>query len=201
LLKSDVEKIYNLLERHIVIVEDRNERYVRAYSGFWSYPPHGIWIHSSSFWKMKVGEYYQRTPESRALIEQDPETTIIRGYPAAFSICDIPVNSHFYLSGQSDPYVSKIIGAMLNRAVVVLCAPYPTSPDGTHDEPFVVSKDGKLIGFWYKLDKFLDYYNPEKNPRANDYWKINKPWIWVEIVSDLKSRKFEYQDLSKVLNP
>jgi hypothetical protein len=201
LLESDVEKIYDLLERHIVIVEDRNERYIRAYFGFWSFPPHDIWINSSSFWKMKVGEYYQETPESRALIEQDPETTIIRGYPPALSICSIPVNSHFYLAGQSDPYVSKIIGAMQNRAVVVLSAPYPTSPDGVHDEPFIVGKDGKLIGFWYKLDKFLDDYNPEKNPRANDYWKTNKPWIRVEIVSDLNSKKFEYQDLSKVLNP
>jgi hypothetical protein len=190
--------IYDLLKSDM---KEKNQRYVEAYSGFWSCPPHDIWINSSSFWKMKVGEYYQRTPESQALIEKDPETTIIRGYPAALSICDIPVNSHFYLSGQSDPYVSKIIGAMLNRAVVVLCAPYPTSPDGTHDEPFTVGKDGKLIGFWYKLDKFLDDYNPEKNPRANDYWKTNKPWIRVEIVSDLNSKKFEYQDLSKVLNP
>jgi len=190
--------IYDLLESDM---KEKNDRYVEAYSGFWSCPPHDIWINSSSFWKMKVGEYYQRTPESRALVEQDPETTIIRGYPPALSICDIPVNSHFYLAGQSDPYVSKIIGAMKNRAVVVLSAPYPTSPDGVHDEPFIVGKDGKLIGFWYKLGKFLDDYNPEKNPRANDYWKTNKPWIKVEIVSDLNSRKFEYQDLSKVLNP
>jgi hypothetical protein len=199
--------IYDLLESDM---KEKNDRYVEAYSGFWSCPPHDIWINSSSFWKMKVGEYYQRTPESRALVEQDPETTIIRGYPPALSICDIPVNSHFYLAGQSDPYYSKIIGAMKNRAVVVLRAPYPTSPDGKHDEPFIVGKDGKLIGFWYKLDKFLDDYNPEKGChfwvdsreyKVDDYWKTNKPWIKVEIISDLNSRKFEYQDLSKVLNP
>jgi hypothetical protein len=75
---------------------------------------------------MKVGEYYQITPESQALIEQDPETTIIRGYKPALCIYGIPVNSHFCLSEQSTPYYSKIIGAMLNRAVVVLRAPYPT---------------------------------------------------------------------------
>jgi hypothetical protein len=44
----------------------------------------------------------------------------------------------------------------------------------------------------------LDDYNPEKNPYANPDLK---PWIRVKIISDLKSRKFEYQDLSKVLNP
>jgi len=183
-------------------MKEKNDRYVEAYSGFWSCPPHDIWINSSSFWKMKVGEYYQRTPESRALVEQDPETTIIRGYKPALNIYNIPVNSHFYLPEQSTPYYSKIIGAMLNRAVVVFSAPYPGSLNPqipqVHDEPFIVGKDGKLIGFWYKLDKFLDDYNPGKNPYANPDLK---PWIRVEIISDLNSKKFEYQDLSKVLNP
>jgi hypothetical protein len=181
--------IYDLLKSDM---KEKNKRYSDGVRGFKYNVPREPWPNCWSLWEIEAEKY----------IQSEPETAIIKGYPAALSICGIPVNSHFYLSGQSDPYVSKIIGAMKNRAVVVLSAPYPGSLNPkipqVHDEPFIVGKDGKLIGFWYKLGKFLDDYNPGKNPYANPDLK---PWIRVEIVSDLNSKKFEYQDLSKVLNP
>jgi hypothetical protein len=141
----------------------------------------------------------------RGLLEDtrtnDIDIYLIKGFPVALNVKDIPINPNFEVQGQATPYYSKIIGAMLNRPTVVLDAPYSNSPGiGSHDEPFVVGKDGSLIGFWYRLDKFLDDYNVEKNPNANDYWKTNRSWIKLYIVSDRKYNRFEQQDLSKILN-
>lgn len=112
-----------------------------------------------------------------------------------------PVNPNFYISEQASPYFSKLIGAMLNRPTVVLTADYPTSHPGLHDEPFVVGKDGSLIGFWYKLNNFIDDYDRTKNPMALDeYWLTHKPDIYVNVISGGKPKKFEYEDLAKVLN-
>ena len=189
--------IYKLMLKDM---EEKGERYQDAYLGPWKFIPHDVWTNTGSFWLYKGPDgYYHRTPESLALIGPEPEIAMIKGYPAALSIYDPPMLPNFYLPGQYDPYLSKIIGAMLNRAVVVLCAPYPDSHNLVHDEPFVVGKDGKLVGFWYKLTNFLDDYNPEKNPEAkDDWWKTNKPWILLRGYGWQK--KFEYHELSKVLN-
>ena len=93
---------------------------------------------------------------------------------------------------------------MLDRCVVVYQAPYPGSLNANaphvHDEPMVVGKDGKLIGFWYSLQKFLDDYNPEKNQYANPELK---PWINV-VIFDMASQSITYyfpkEKLNKVLN-
>jgi hypothetical protein len=189
--------IYDLLKSDM---KEKNKRYSDGVVSLKYGVPREPWPNCWSLWEIEAEKY----------IQSEPKTAIIKGYPGAMKRKGIPVNPNFYIYGQASPFYSKIIGAMLNRAVVVLRAPYPTDYSGSHDEPFIVSKDGKLIGFWYKLDKFLDDYNPEKGChfwvdsreyKVDDYWKTNKPWIWVEIISDLKSRKFEYQDLSKVLNP
>jgi hypothetical protein len=189
--------IYDLLKSDM---KEKNKRYSDGVVSLKYGVPREPWPNCWSLWEIEAEKY----------IQSEPKTAIIKGYPGAMKRKGIPVNPNFYIYEQASPFYSKIIGAMLNRAVVVLCAPYPTDYSGSHDEPFIVSKDGKLIGFWYKLDKFLDDYNPEKGChfwvdsreyKVDDYWKTNKPWIWVEIISDLKSRKFEYQDLSKVLNP
>ena len=191
--KITPDLVYRIISGEMEIIPIKAERHeVSVYSALRATP--------RDPWPSSYDAYKQGLLEDSTV--NDIDAYLIKGFPVALNVKNIPINPNFGIQGQATPYYSKIIGAMLNRAVVVLCAPYPGSLNPkipqTHDEPFIVGKDGKLIGFWYKLGKFLDDYNPGKNPYANPDLK---PWIRVEIVSDLNSRKFEYQDLSKVLNP
>ena len=146
--------------------------------------PDDVWVNSGKYWRSKVP----------GLQQKDEDALLAIGYPVALKLPRI-----IRISGQATPYCSKIIGAMLDRCVVVYQAPYPGSLNANspqlHEEPMVVGKDGKLlIGFWYSLQKFLDDYNPEKNQYANPELK---PWI------KLMSRPYGYypkEKLNKVLN-
>ncbi|MEM4720642.1 MAG: hypothetical protein QXT73_01095 [Candidatus Methanomethylicaceae archaeon] len=194
---SPFNYIYKLLMKDM---EEKGERYKVAYSGPWSSVPRSVWRCTWTFWQYRGPDgYYYETPESLALITPEPEIAIIKGYPAALCIIDPQEIKEYYLPEQFHPYYSKIIGAMLNRAVVILIAPYPTDHTGSHDEQFVVGRNGDLVGFWYKLSKFLDDYNSEKNPMVwDDYWKNNGPYI--KLVDYKNFKRFKGQELSRVLN-
>jgi len=142
------------------------------------------WSNCGKYWVEKL------VPE---LQYKDPDALLVIGYPVALKLPRI-----IRVSGQATPYVSKIIGAMLDRCVVVYRAPYPGSLNANapqlHDEPMVVGKDGKLIGFWYSLDNFLKDYNPQFNKYANPQVKP-----WIKIMS-LSGGYFPEEKLSKVLN-
>ena len=144
--------------------------------------PDDVWVNCGKEWKW-VKEYYKI---------HDPAALLINGYPPALAITHV-----LNISEQAGPYCSKIIGAMLDRCVVVYRAPYPTCHKGFHDEPMVVGKDGKLIGFWYSLSNFLKDYDPSLNPRAEDYWRDHGPFI--KVIS-LSGGYFPEEKLSKVLN-
>ncbi|ADI32025.1 hypothetical protein [Staphylothermus hellenicus] len=178
--------IYNLMMKDIQEKDQSEERspltgwtrYEEALFS-WTDIPGNVWTNTYVVWKQVAQEY----------LNKSPELILVKGYPIALGLVDPPVNPHFYISGQGCPYYSKIIGAMLNRPTLVLEAPYPQAY-GVHDEPFVVSDDGKLVGFWYSKEAFLQDYEG----------KPYKPYIGVYLVSDLKWKKFGKEELDKVLN-
>ena len=196
---SPFEYIYKLL---ISDMEKKNWRYKEAFRGSKYQVPSKCWPNSWEIWKAEIDKY----------INSSPKIAIIKGYKMGMGWVGIPVNPNFSLAGQDSPYYAKVIGAMLNKPVVVLCAPYTTDATGVHDEPFVVDGNGDLIGFWYSRQAFLDDYDPAKNPgfynpyedrswSVDDFWKQHKPWIELEIIYDYVGRRFGYEDLPKVLNP
>ena len=145
--------------------------------------PDDVWVNCGKEWKW-VKEYYR---------VHDPDALLAIGYPVALKLPRI-----IRVSGQATPYVSKIIGAMLDRCVVVYRAPYMQG--GVHDEPMVVGKDGKLIGFWCDLNKFLADYDPNQNPKAKGI--TVEPYIRIIAVmgSGGITYYFSKERLNKVLD-
>ncbi len=185
---SPFEYIYRLL---LDDIETKSERYQRAFNAFEYSYPREPWPNSWDVWHIEAEKH----------INASSEIALVKGFPIALKIYDPPANPNFYITEQASPYYSKIIGAMLNRPTIVLGAPYPGSinPDHPykHNEPFPIGKNGEPLGFWYKLDTFLDDYDPEKNPYANP---DVKPFIKLMVVSDRISKRFNYDQLEKVLN-
>lgn len=196
---SPFEYIYNWL---IKDMEEKNERYKSAFLEALTFYPTFDWPNTYAFWgSIKENKYLIPSKEAKDLLNSDPEIAIIKGYCLAMERYPIPVNQKFRINEQTSPFYSQVIGAMLNRATVVLYAYYPSSPRTfSHSEVFTVGKDGRLIGFWIDLSRFLDDYNPLKNPLVDNYWINNKPKVRLALADNMKSYTFGYESLSKILN-